>query len=373
MLDGYQKLVQEMVDDAQKAWQKISDLASRYGKYGAMTLGLMPIGNLSSTTVKSEQLASYIVQLEQNEEKLEQKLSQRDSSNIKTPLRAQNKVYTDWNNVSSEPAWIKVKEPSTKEKAKEKSEKMVEGKVIPQMTIEELMSQGGITKADIQAVINENPSMLHEFTGGETNRKLAKAANNIKDPTVGKCTKGVQNIYCKAGMGDMIAANNPNWPAKERGAQGSNSACNLYIPLERSGEFITVTVENKAYKRGVGYSINSKENKEMNDFVRSLPTGTTICIDNKADEFIGRKMPTDNQGWIHGHTGVINERHNMACDFEQVNGVNFGRYGQEVKISLAKDVTVNEDFITKCMEKKLEREQKLTQIEQNKIATNLSR
>ena len=377
MLDGYQELKQEMIADAQQAWQTIKDLVSRYGKYGALALGLMPNGKISSTIAMPEVVVDYAAQLEKNEEKLEGRLSKKESQDkedIKSPLRPENKLYMDWNKVAPiQHEWQTAKEEAPKDIAQENYEKITANQIVPRMTIEEFMTQCGVTKADMQAVVKENPEMLHDMVGGETNKKLAKAASNIKDPTVGKCAKGVQEIYGRAGMGEMVAANNPNWPEKERGAKGSNSACNLYIPLEKSGEFVTVTIENEAYKRGAGYSLTSKQNKDMNDFVRKLPVGTTICIDNKADEFVGRKMPTDNQGWIHGHTGVVNNRHNIACDFEQVNGVNFGRYGPEVKISLAKDVTVNEEFMLKCLEKKKEREQRTAQIEQSKIASNQGR
>ncbi len=376
MLDGYQELKQEMIADAQQAWQTIKDLVSRYGKYGALVLGLMPEGKISSISANSEVLKDYASQLEKSEQKLTEKLTIKENSlkeDIKTPLRPENRIYMDWNNVSAKPEWIKETKESVEQEAKNIYKDMTSGQVVPHVTIEDLMSQCGVSKSDMQAVIKENPEMLHDFIGGDINKKLAEAASDIKDPTVGKCTRGVQNTFCGAGMGEMVDANNPNWPAKERGANGSNSACNLYIPLEKSGKFVTVTIENEAYKRGAGYSITSEQNKKMNDFIRKLPTGTTICIDNKADEFIGRKMPTNNQGWIHGHTGVINKRHNLACDFEQVNGVNFGRYGPEVKISLAKDMTVNEDFITKCLVKKKEREQRTSQIEQSKVASNFSR
>lgn len=377
MLDGYQELKAEMIADAQKAWQVITDLVSKYGKYGAVALGLMPEGKISSTIAMPEVVIDYAAQLEKNEQKLEGKLSKKESKekeDVKAPLRPENKLYTDWNKITpTTHEWQEPKKEEPKDVAQENYEKITGGQVVPHMTIDQFMSECGVTKADMQAVIKENPEMLHDMVGGETNRKLAKAASNIKEPTVGKCAKGVQEIYWRAGMGEMVAANNPNWPAKERASNGSNSACNLYVPLEKSGDFVTVTIENGAYKRGVGYSLSSKQNKEMNDFVSKLPAGTTICIDNKADEFVGRKMPTHNQGWIHGHTGVVNNRHNVACDFEQVNGVNFGRYGPEVKISLAKDVTVNEEFMQKCLEKKKEREQRAAQIEQSRVASSQSR
>ena len=96
----------------------------------------------------------------------------------------------------------------------------------------------------------------------------------------------------------------------------------------------------------------------MNDFIRRLPPGTTISIDNRVDEFSGRRLPKDNQGIIHGHTCVINNRHNPACDYEQRNGVNFNRYGQKVNISLSKDMEASQKLAELCIEAKLTREQK---------------
>ena len=156
----------------------------------------------------------------------------------------------------------------------------------------------------------------------------------------------------------ILSGNNPDWPQKEPGAGRSNSGCNVYIPLEKSGLFTTVSIENKAYSR-VGRKENkTAENQEMNDFIRRLPPGTTISIDNRVDEFSGRRLPKDNQGIIHGHTCVINNRHNPACDYEQRNGVNFNRYGPKVNISLSKDMEASQKFAELCIEAKLTREQK---------------
>ena len=41
------------------------------------------------------------------------------------------------------------------------------------LPLAELMQKTGVTKTDIQAVVDNNPALLYELSPGETNRKLA--------------------------------------------------------------------------------------------------------------------------------------------------------------------------------------------------------
>ena len=106
-------------------------------------------------------------------------------------------------------------EENVQQKAAEICRRAMGTTVTGNLPLAELMQKTGVTKTDIQAVVDNNPALLYELSPGETNRKLARAAGNIKDETVGKCTLGVQNIFGRAGMGEILSGNNPDWPQKE--------------------------------------------------------------------------------------------------------------------------------------------------------------
>lgn len=360
-----------MKEDARRAWEKIKNTVKHYATYGLMAIGLS--SGLSGELPAS--VNNYTQKMQNNQQKLENRIkikeikAQQKQQGMSEKKREVGRTYTNWREAASR----KYKAPWQKEDINEKAESIYQQnrgeKIDGSISVQELMDKVGVTKADIQAVIDKNPEMLMEISGGEINRKLAQAANKARyDGTRGKCTLGVQTMFANAGMGEINAANNPNWPPKERGAEGSNSACNMHIVLERSGEFTTVHIPNKAYSRRGSTEDKSKENQEMNDFIERLASGTPISIDNKVDEYRGRALPTNNQGIIHGHTGIINDRHNLACDFEQINGVNFGRYGKNVNISIAKDSGMSKDLAKECIKAKLEREQRVAQQEQQKMA-----
>ena len=356
-----------MKQDAAAAWAKIKKLAGRWWVYGAVALGVggssapLPEQNASLGASPFEQSLNEGSRRLENKLKIsEMKKRAEAEKQFVSPLRphAEEQTFADWNMIAGNLQEIPCADENVQQKAAEICRRAMGTTVTGNLPLAELMQKTGVTKTDIQAVVDNNPALLYELSPGETNRKLARAAGNIKDETVGKCTLGVQNIFGRAGMGEILSGNNPDWPQKEPGAGRSNSGCNVYIPLEKSGLFTTVSIENKAYSR-VGRKENkTAENQEMNDFIRRLPPGTTISIDNRVDEFSGRRLPKDNQGIIHGHTCVINNRHNPACDYEQRNGVNFNRYGPKVNISLSKDMEASQKFAELCIEAKLTREQK---------------
>lgn len=358
MSDTRLELKNKMKEDAKRAWQTIKDVFNRYSKYGVVALGLA-----TGSVMSSDDVSKYTESLKSGNQKLENKLKIKEvkaQTQSLSPLRPESNIQSNikWEDAVQQTTWLK-------EDIGSKVEEIYASNLGDNMTgnisVQDLFSKVGVTKADIQSVIDKNPEMLKQMSGGEINRKLARAANHIENETKGKCTQGLQMIFAKAGMGEMVSGSNPNWPEKERGAGNSNSGCNVHIVLEKGGEFTTVHVANQAYSRRISSDEAQEKNQQMNDFIRELPPGTPISIDNRVDEFQGRKLPQDNQGIIHGHTGVINNRHNVACDFEQVNGVNFSRYGQNVNISIAKDMELSRDFAKACIKAKLEREQRVAQ------------
>ena len=358
MSDTRLELKNKMKEDAKRAWQTIKDVFNRYSKYGVVALGLA-----AGSAMSSDDASKYAESLKSGNQKLENKLKIREvkaQTQSLSPLKPAANIQSNikWEDALLQTSWLK---DDISSKVEEIYASNLGDNMTGNISVQDLFSKVGVTKADIQSVIDKNPEMLKHMSGGEINRKLARAANHIENETKGKCTQGVQMIFAKAGMGDLVSGSNPNWPEKERGAGNSNSGCNVHIVLEKGGEFTTVHVANQAYTRRINKDEAQEKNQQMNEFIRDLPPGTPISIDNRVDEFQGRKLPQDNQGIIHGHTGVINNRHNVACDFEQVNGVNFSRYGQYVNISIAKDMELSRDFANAFIKAKLEREQRLEQ------------
>ena len=358
MSDTRLELKNKMKEDAKHAWQTIKDVFNRYSKYGVVALGLA-----AGSAMSSDDASKYAESLKSGNQKLENKLKIREvkaQTQSLSPLKPAANIQSNikWEDALLQTSWLK---DDISSKVEEIYASNLGDNMTGNISVQDLFSKVGVTKADIQSVIDKNPEMLKHMSGGEINRKLARAANHIENETKGKCTQGVQMIFAKAGMGDLVSGSNPNWPEKERGAGNSNSGCNVHIVLEKGGEFTTVHVANQAYTRRINKDEAQEKNQQMNEFNRDLPPGTPISIDNRVDEFQGRRLPQDNQGIIHGHTGVINNRHNMACDFEQVNGVNFSRYGQNVNISIAKDMELSRDFAKACIKAKLEREQRVAQ------------
>ncbi|MBO5284699.1 MAG: hypothetical protein J6B00_02360, partial [Alphaproteobacteria bacterium] len=106
------------------------------------------------------------------------------------------------------------------------------------VSLDELMKQTGVTQADIQAVFKAHPEIVQEMGGGKTNQALAKAASRVSGRSQHNCLTGVQEMHCAVNSenGEYIAKYNANWPEKIPQADGKNSACNVYIPLEKSGK-----------------------------------------------------------------------------------------------------------------------------------------
>ncbi|MBO5441901.1 MAG: hypothetical protein J6A09_04985, partial [Alphaproteobacteria bacterium] len=119
----------------------------------------------------------------------------------------------------------------------------------------------------------------------------------------------------------------------------------------KSGRFITLTYPNKAYNKAE----NSKEVAAMKEFNKSLPAGTTVCIDNKIPD--GKRGKAGlNDGEIHGHTWVLDNTKASCSDGRQEDGPKFSRYGKNMHISIAKDNCISKDLALMLIKQKQERE-----------------
>ena len=232
MSDTRLELKNKMKEDAKRAWQTIKDVFNRYSKYGVVALGLA-----TGSVMSSDDVSKYTEGLKSGNQKLENKLKIKEvkaQTQSLSPLRPESNIQSNikWEDAVQQTTWLK-------EDIGSKVEEIYASNLGDNMTgnisVQDLFSKVGVTKADIQSVIDKNPEMLKQMSGGEINRKLARAANHIENETKGKCTQGLQMIFAKAGMGEMVSGSNPNWPEKERGAGNSNSGCNVHIVLEKGG------------------------------------------------------------------------------------------------------------------------------------------
>lgn len=213
----------------------------------------------------------------------------------------------------------------------------------------------GVTTEVIQEEIDKDPNLLQQLQPGQTSQKLASAANRQRGKLEGKCLSGVQEIFAWAGLGDVLSGQQAEWPEKLKGARW-NSACNAYYPLEKSGEFINLSIPNKAYKK----SRNSAENQEMRAYINSLPAGTIVILDsaippedrdNMSYAQMKRKCGVSQS--TDGHIGVINAKGVFTSDAKEPNGPNCARYGETMIISANNDTNVPEDFAIRLLTNKI--------------------
>ena len=260
-------------------------------------------------------------------------------------------------------AWQKPIMPvaSAEEKAKKAYDKAFGARISGEVSLDELMKQTGVTQADIQAVFKQNPEIVREMGGGKTNQALARAASRVSGSCQGGCLGGVQTIYANVSKekADIVSAQDGAWPKKIPQAGNYNSACNVYIPLEKSGQYITLTYPNKAYHK----QETSKEAEAMKEFNKSLPAGTTVCLDNDIPDGYRGKAGL-NESEIHGHTWVLDNTKASCSDGRQEDGPKFSRYGKNMHISIAKDNYISKDLALKLIKQKQAREAALAQAKQ---------
>lgn len=343
MKNDWEETKKTLKQQATEAFSKLKNFALRYGLYATAAL------TMTGSALSSE----YQQSLQNGNERLQNRLDANEK-NDKDIAMAWDAALSigDQKDIFS----------STEQKAEQLYETVKGPQMDEFVSIQSLMDKAGVKMADIQAAVNKNPELLFDVKPGDTAESLARAANRVTGKASGSCTLGVQKIFAAAGMGALLDGANGMWPEKFKEAKGSNSGCNAYIPLEKSEKFITVSLDNKAYQRYGGGSSHTEAAEAMGSFAERLPAGTVLSIDNKLDDYSGRRLPQDNAGIVHGHTCVKPKKQGYACDGWQIRGPNFARYGAKVHASIAVDSSVNKDFaleIIKAAERRREQENKL--------------
>ncbi len=237
-----------------------------------------------------------------------------------------------------------------RDRAKEFYSQICKGHISDYVLLEDLLkSEIGIE--DICFVLSENPNKMTNIIPGRSNILLAKSASKVKGGGRRECLLGVQRIFDNAGFSGIISGDDKDWPQKIKGCS-SNSACNTYIPLEKSGKFIIVTIDNLACDK----TRNSVENKKMRALAKKLPIGSIIITDNKiADEHQGRVYTElarvyGKGGKVHGHICVKDIDHVYKSDIVEADGPNFANYGDVVRIAFARDIKIEKDLALDIIE-----------------------
>ena len=344
------ELTDELKKDAKYAWDYVKNGIKKIGTYGLLTLALY--GSSNTNTEKFNELKQVQQNLEQTQDKLLKKLSSRDNNTAYLgdfitpyiPQTAEQKIDEEYNNLTS-------------------------GKLNTYVSLDVLMEKGGIIAEDVQNLFAKNPEKLSLLIPGQTNKSLAKAADRVKGENQGNCLLGAQKIFQNARLGGLLTGENPDWPAKLKGCP-SNSACNAYVPLEKSGKFVTITLANKAYKK----TSASKENKEMKDYCKTLPAGTIVITENVIpDNQSGRRYQDlrrqyGSGGKVHGHI-AIKDNHGLYKEEGVATAPNFASYGENFKISLSKDISIPKEVVKELLKEKNNRleQEKQSQAKQNRL------
>ncbi len=213
------------------------------------------------------------------------------------------------------------------------------------ISLTDLLEKASVEVNELQSAITKNPDILTKLAPGRTNIKLAKAADSRHGVLRRRCLEGVQKIFDKAGLPNIISGGAPNWPPKFKGCS-NNSAYNAYIPLEKNGDFVIISLENKAYSKHP----SSKENKYMKNFCLSLIPGQIIITDNvvpdEKEYRSYRKLQLEYGvgGKVHGHIAVKDNKGYYKSDGTEPTGPNFSRYGDNVKFPLPRDINIPKEI-----------------------------
>ncbi len=349
-MSNRQELKDELKQDAKKAWDFIKKGAKKIGTYALLCL------SLSSNTSSSEQLK----EIQQNHHKQTQtsqnKLDDRLNKTSQTSL-----FYENYMN-----GFV---EETSQQKAEKIYNDLVKDQVVAkELSFSELMEKTGITIEDIQNVFSKNQDRLKDLIPGKIGSALAKSADKVTGENEGGCLLGAQKIFGRAGIGEIICGSNPDWPQKIKGCS-NNSACNAYIPLEKSGKFVNITLKNLAYNKPK----SSQESQQLQKFCKTLPAGSVIITDNKmADEHQGRRYRELSQlygtgGKLHGHI-AIKDNHGLYKEEGVALAPSFHNYGKTFKVSLSTDYQVPKDLAIQLLEAKEKREK--TELEQSLNSKN---
>ena len=351
-----EELKKQLKEDAQKTWDFLKQGVKTISKYGLLAIALNSPYTSSSQELQ-EIKDDYRTSLE-NHKKLENKLSLTSNYTI------------NYEEIFNYLDYITQKEEKTPEKrAEETYTNIVDTiRVDNNITIQELIDGCGVTTEDIQQVFSKEKELLKEVIPGKVAKSIAKSADKVSGTNNGRCLYGAQMIFQKAGLGKILDGSNPDWNGTKLKGCSNNSACKAYIPLEKSGKFINVVLQNTAYNKAK----NSEEDKELKAFCKTLPAGSIIINDNKiADEHLGRRyVELSNRygdgGAIHGHI-TIKDNHGLYKEEGVALAPNFSNYGKDFRVSLSADSTLPKELTIKLLTAKEQRLDKEKDMNENNI------
>lgn len=222
-----------------------------------------------------------------------------------------------------------------------------------QVTIETLMRQAGVTAEDIQVVANTHPEIISRIGGGRTCERLADEASRRGGRALGQCGGGTRRIYEAAGCAND-SINSPaaryardqyrrNYPFKGN----DPGADSFYIGLEASGNYVSIDIENHAYRKARG----GQEDREMNEYLRTVQPGVTVSFDCVFERDISQ-AGTAGGKW--GHVAVKRNDGKFQCDGTQ-SSINCARYGPQIHVSFPKDASIPREYALLLIQQQQER------------------
>lgn len=218
-----------------------------------------------------------------------------------------------------------------------------------QISINDLMEKAGVTSEEFQTLCDKDPTMIQRIGGGKTCEDLAEAAYEKAhgNPLTGSCLGGVQAIFGKAGQSDSLAIKSPKVQEIRLSKSyqgGSNGGAVGYVALEEGNNFITVTIDNKAY--GTKDNLYSPENNDMNALFAGCQPGVVMTVDDIVDDNL-RTKKGNTGGGKYGHIAVatdhrIGSNRAWGSDGEQ-SIFNFPRYGAKAHAFFPKNAMANKE------------------------------
>lgn len=258
------------------------------------------------------------------------------------------------------------------EKANEAYEKAMGGRVAGNLTFDELAKKTGVTKTDLQVLINQQKTiekkgaLISSIIPGKTREAFANKADVVSGSCRGKCLTGVQKMAVGVYGSDAkspINGNRPEWDTDVERAKGdpANSACNAHVLFDRVGSGLTVTVPNLAYGERAG----SSADKKMKEFNDKLPGGTIASTSHKRNA----KGYASNLSARHGHIWVKDHEGNSCSDGVQKDGPkDFNAYGPEVYVTLFEDDYIPKELALDLIKQAQKRQEMEQQRKQAKVA-----
>ena len=246
------------------------------------------------------------------------------------------------------------------------------GKIAGELTFDELAKKAGVSKADLQALINKQQSieakgnLIASINPGKTRQAFAHQADKVRGACHGDCLSGVQRMAVGVYGSDAKSPINGmrrEWKTDVERAKGdsANSACNAHVLFDKCSNGLTVTVPNLAYGERSG-SLADKKMKEFND---RLPGGTIGSTSHKRNA----KGYAANQSARHGHIWVKDHDGNSCSDGVQKNGPkDFNAYGPEVYVTLFRDDYVPKELALDLIKQAQKRQEMEQQRKQAKVA-----